>query len=114
MLWADNFITNKGEAFQNHTAPLYPMGTDDRLGDGFVAYSSPHKQWVFDESVNGAQIPSGIYNNGNFINRGDDGLILDFDNGRVMLDASFGENNPSLSGTYSVKEFNFYITNQTE
>ena len=114
MLWADNFITNKAEAFKNHTAPLYPMGEDDRLGNNFVAYSSPHKQWVFDESVDGAQIPSGVYNNGSFIDRGDDGLILDFDNGRVLLDSSFGADNVSLSGSYSVKEFNFYITNQTE
>ena len=52
-----------------------------------MTYSSPHKQWVFDESVEGAQIPSGIYNNGEFIERGDNGLILDFDDGRVILDS---------------------------
>jgi len=114
MLWADNFICNKAEAFQNYTSPLYPMSTDDQLGDGFVAYSSPHKQWVFDSSVDGAQVPSGIYNNETFINRGDDGLIIDFDDGRVILDASFGGANNNLSGSYSVKEFNWYITNQTE
>jgi len=50
MLWADNFITDKAEAFQNYVSPLYPMGVDDQLGDAFVTYSSPHKQWVFDES----------------------------------------------------------------
>lgn len=114
MLWADHFISNKAEAFQNHTAPLYPMGTDDRLGEGFVVYGSPHKQWVFDESVDGAQVPSGIYDGGSFLSRGDDGLMLDFDNGRAIFDASFGANKQGLSGSYSVKEFNFYITNQTE
>ena len=114
MLWADNFVCNKAEAFQNYVSPLYPMGTDDQLGSGFVTCSSPHKQWVFDDSVDGAQIPSGIYNNGTFMNRGDDGLIIDFDDGRVILDASFGDSNTTLSGEYSVKEFNWYITNQTE
>lgn len=114
MLWADNFITDKADAFQNYTSPLYPMGTDDQLGDGFVTYSSPHKQWVFDESIDDVQIPSGIYNNGTFMDRGDNGLIIDFDDGRVILDASFGNNNTTLSGSYSVKEFNWYITNQTE
>ena len=114
MLWADNFITDKAEAFQNYTSPLYPMGTDDQLGAGFVTYSSPHKQWVFDESIDGVQIPSGIYNNGTFMERGDDGLIIDFDDGRVIFDASFGDSNNGLSGSYSVKEFNWYITNQTE
>ena len=114
MLWADNFITDKAEAFENYTSPLYPMGADDQLGAGFVTYSSPHKQWVFDESIDGAQIPSGIYNNGAFMQRGDDGLIIDFDDGRVIFDASFGDSNNGLSGSYSVKEFNWYITNQTE
>jgi len=114
MLWADNFITDKADAFQNYTSPLYPMGVDDQLGSGFVTYSSPHKQWVFDESIDGVQIPSGIYNNGSFIGRGDDGLIIDFDDGRVILDESFGGNSTMLSGSYSVKEFNWYITNQTE
>jgi hypothetical protein len=114
MLWADNFVVDKAEAFQNYVSPLYPMGIDDQLGSGFVTYSSPHKQWVFDESIDGAQIPSGIYNNGSFIGRGEDGLIIDFDDGRVILDASFGANNSALSGAYSVKEFNWYITNQTE
>ena len=114
MLWGDNFITDKGDAFQNYTSPLYPMGADDQLGDGFTTYSSPHKQWVCDSSIDGVQIPSGIYNDGNFIGRGENGLILDFDNGRVILDSAFGETNNTLSGQYSVKEFNWYITNQTE
>jgi hypothetical protein len=114
MLWADNFITDKAEAFQNYVSPLYPMGVDDQLGDAFVTYSSPHKQWVFDESIDGANVPSGIYNNGARLERGDNGLILDFDDGRVILDSSFGANNTALSGQYSVKEFNWYITNQTE
>lgn len=114
MLWADNFITDKAEAFQNYVSPLYPMGVDDQLGDAFVTYSSPHKQWVFDESIDGANVPSGIYNNGVRLERGDSGLILDFDDGRVILDSSFGANNTTLSGQYSVKEFNWYITNQTE
>ena len=114
MLWADNYISDRGEAFQNYNSPLYPMGTDDQLGDAFVAYSSPHKQWVFDESIDGTQVPSGIYNNGEFIERGEHGLILDFDDGRVLLESSFGANNLNLSAQYSVKDFNWYITNQTE
>lgn len=114
MLWADNFVCNKAEAFQTYTSPLYPMGVDDQLGDAFVTYSSPHKQWVFDNSVNGAVVPDGILNNGTQMNRGDSGLIIDFDDGRVILNSEFGANNSNLTAEYSVKEFNWYITNQTE
>lgn len=114
MLWADNYVTTKAEAYQNYTSPLYAMPEDERLGSSFVTYSSPHKQWVFDSNVEGAQIPSGIYDSGDFITTGESGLLLDFDNGRVILDSSFGAEKNSLSTSYSVKEFNFYITNQTE
>jgi hypothetical protein len=114
MLWADNFITDKGDAYQNYQSPLYPMGIDDQLGEAFVTYSSPHKQWVFDSGINGVQVPNGIYNNGEFIPRGESGLILDFDDGRVIFESSFGANNNNLTAAYSVKDFNWYITNQTE
>tara|TARA_R110001592_G_scaffold199554_4_gene448080 strand:- start:1598 stop:2446 length:849 start_codon:yes stop_codon:yes gene_type:complete len=114
VLWADNFITRKADAYTNQTSSLYPNSGDARLGPGLVSYSSPHKQWVVDDSIDGANIPSGIYDNGTFIPRGQNGLILDFDNGRAILDSSFGNEKTTLSGEYSVKDFNFYITNQTE
>lgn len=114
ILWADNFITKKAEAFSNISSQLYANTGDSRLGPGLVSYSSPHKQWVSDESVDGVNIPSGVYDNGTFIPRGQDGLIIDFDNGRVILDDTFGAGKTTLSGDYSVKDFNFYITNQTE
>ena len=39
--------------------------------------------------------------------------MFDFDNGRAIFDSSFGSNR-QITGEYSVKDFNFYITNQTE
>lgn len=113
MLWADNFIARKGEAYKNYTSTFYAM-QDARLGDGYAIYSSPHKQWVFDNSINGAQVPTGIYDNGTLIGRGEHDLSIDFDNGRIIADSSLGLNKSTISGTYSVKDFNFYITNQTE
>ena len=113
VLWADNFITSKGEAFSNQTGIFYSNDSDLRLSDGYISYSSPHKQWVVDQDIEGAIIPSGVYENGNFIPRGQDGLMFDFDNGRAIFDSSFGSNR-QITGEYSVKDFNFYITNQTE
>lgn len=114
MLWADNFLLRKGEAYTNYVSTLYPNTSDDRLGPGLVSYSSPHKQWVFDSSIEGANIPDGIYDNGTFIPRDTEGLKLDFDNGRAILNDSFGSAKDGVSGAYAVKDFNFYITNQTE
>ena len=114
MLWADNFLLRKGEAYTNYVSTFYPNTSDDRLGPGLVSYSSPHKQWVFDSSIEGANIPSGVYDNGTFVPRDTDGLKLDFDNGRAIFDSSFGDSKSTVSGEYAVKDFNFYITNQTE
>lgn len=112
-LWADNFISSRADAFSNQTGMFYANTSDSRLSDGYISYSSPHKQWIFDEDVEGAVIPSGVYENGTFIPRGQDGLMFDFDNGRVIFDQSFGDSH-TLTGEYAVKDFNFYITNQTE
>ena len=114
MLWADHFITSKAEAYTNYTSTLYPNTSDDRLAAGLVSYSSPHKQWVYDASIEGANIPTQILDNGSPINRGDHNLMFDFDNGRVIMDSTFPANKTTLQGSYAVKDFNFYITNQTE
>lgn len=114
MLWADNYLLKKADAFTNHTSTFYPNEEDDRLSPNLVSYSSPHKQWVYDSSIEGVNIPSGVYDNGTFIERGENGLQFDFDNGRALLDSSFGFDHSAVSGSYSVKDFNFYITNQTE
>lgn len=114
MLWADNYILRRGEAYTNYTSTFYAETGDLRLGDNLVSYNSPHKQWVFDEDISSATIPSGIMDEGGEINRGDNGLILDFDNGRAILNSSYGMEKTTVSGSYAVKDFNFYITNQTE
>lgn len=114
VLWADNFITKKAEAFSNKSSSFYANTGDSRLSPGLISYSSPYKQWISDESIEGAQVPSGIYDNGTFIPKGQNGLKIDFDNGRVIFDSTFGATKTTLSGDYSVKDFNFYITNQTE
>ena len=107
MLWADNYIVRKADAFTNFTSTFYANDTDDRLDPTLVGYSSPHKQWVYDSSIEGANVPSGVYNDGTFLSRGDNGLQFDFDNGRALFDSSFGTTNTTVSGSYSVKDFNF-------
>ena len=114
MLWADNYICQRADAFSNFTTSFFADHNDSRLDENLVGYSSPHKQWVFDESIDGAIVPSGVWNDGEFLERGEFGLMFDFDNGRALFDKSFGYEKTRVSGAYSVKDFNFYITNQTE
>lgn len=112
MLWFDNFLLKKGQAFTNKSATFYNY-EDDRLDSRFKAFGSPFKQWVSDSSIVGADIPSGVWVNGFFTGRSPN-VTLDFDNGRALLS---GFNiNPSIpvSGSFAQKDFNVYFTNETE
>ena len=109
-LWFDNFLLTKGEAFSNKTGDFFYY-SDDRLDATYKAYGSPYKQWVTDSSITGATVPSGVYIGGNFSGR-DDGVVLDFDNGRALVSGS--STDLTVTGSFAVKDFNVYITNDTE
>ena len=111
-LWFDNFLMTKGDAYKTYTTKLY-SNPDFRLGNDKVAYSSPYKQWVYDKSITGATIPSGFTVNGTFLPTGTSGMRIDFDNGRIIFNSGV-PTNLNISGTYSVKEINSYVTDQPE
>ena len=111
VLWFDNFLLSKGDAYKNLTSQFYYQ-SDDRFPENKI-YASPHKQWVTDSSIAGATIPNGVYNDGVFIPRGTNGLKLDFDNGRVILDSSFSSS-ANITGSFALKDFNVYVTDQNE
>lgn len=111
-LWFDNFLMRKGEAYKTYTTRLYNY-TDDRLGNAKVVYGSPFKQWVYDKSITGATIPTGFLINGINTPTGTSGMFIDFDNGRIIFDSGVSKT-LNITGTYSVKELNTYVTDQTE
>jgi len=111
-LWFDNFLMTKGDAYKTYTTKLYNY-QDPRLGGDKVVYGSPYKQWVYDKNITGATIPSGFTINNQFLSTGTSGMKIDFDNGRIIFNSgvSTGLN---ITGTYSAKEVNSYITDQPE
>ena len=131
-LWFDNYLQKYGEAYKNKTGIFYNM-SDDRLDSSYNVYSSPYKQFIFDSGLNsgvsnyqGTEGPlvidriSGQREGGTAfeIARGTSGLTIDYDNGRVFFTGDDSGNVPgnalSLSGQFAVKDFNLYMTNQTE
>lgn len=110
MLWFDNYLLRKGQAFSNQTGKFYNY-SDDRLDSRYKAFGSPYKQWVTDSSIVGANVPSGVYVNGSFSGRSNN-LILDFENGRALI--SGVSNTASVTGSFAVKDFNIYFTNDGE
>jgi hypothetical protein len=120
-LWFDHFLLDKGAAYKNFQGTDFYNYSDERIQNKTV-FGSPYKQWVYDKSITDATIPS-ISGNGpagsvTFTNpagntTGTSGLLLDYDNGRVLFDSSV-DTTATISGGYSVKNFNTYVSNENE
>lgn len=108
-LWFDHNLLNNAQAFHNESTLLYSQD-DHRVPNMLVPFASPFKQWVYDSSIAGAQVPTGIYIDGVFTPKSSD-VVLDYDNGRVLLN---GVAAPTVSGNYSAKDFNTYIVSNED
>jgi len=110
IMWMDNILLKKGEAFQNFNSQFYPI---TNIYNGFYSYGLPFKQVVSDSSISGANLLSGVYVNNSFIKVGQSGLTgINPNQGQVYFTGS--QAGKTLSGTYAVKDFNIYLTNQPE
>jgi hypothetical protein len=109
-LWLDHEILTRGEAFINHSGKLY-NSPDPNFPNNSV-YGAPFRQWVYDSSVANANIPSGIFINDSYVARGVNGLNIDFNKGRAILNNGIISNN--VTASYSFKEYNLYYTDERE
>ena len=110
-LWFDNFLLKKGQAHKNYSTDFYYYA-DERVQNK-VVFGSPYKQWVYDKNISDATINPVISGDSGLIAEGTSGLTFDFDNGRILFDSDFNTGN-NISGSFTVKDFNVYIGNQTE
>ena len=112
LLWFDNKLLTKGQAFQNTTGQFYSV-LDDYYG--YYAYASSYSQIVADASVSGVTIPTGLYAGNTLVNVGEGGAnglySIDYNNGRSYWS---GEQSSDVTGSFSIKDFNVFLTNQTE
>jgi len=95
--WFSHTLLQDGEAFFNVTSGTLYSGTDSKYN--LSVFASPYYQWVYDQSVSGALVPS----------TGSWGVQhIDFNNGRTIGAAPTGTIN------YSVKEFNIYASTSSD
>lgn len=110
IMWMDNILLSEGEAYQNYNSKFYPI---TNIYNGFYTYGLPFKQVVSDSSITGANILSGVYINNVFTTVGQSNLTgINPNLGQVYFTTN--QNSNTLSGIYSVKDFNIYLTNQPE
>ena len=112
LLWFDNKLLTEAEAYQNTTGEFYNVSEEYY---GYKTYASTYSQIVSDASVTGATIPTGLYVGNNLVNVGEggsDGLYaIDYNNARSYWS---GNQSSSVTGSFSIKDFNVFLTNSTE
>jgi len=125
-LWLDNYFVKKGEAFSNLSGELF-YKEDFRLPSypedpaGYITYSSEYKQWVYNSDIDNAEIPDGVYidsgDGSKFVQRGQNGLIIDYDNGRILLSGAYYQetyDSLKVEADFAVKDVNVYLASETE
>lgn len=110
ILWFDHHLLDKGQAYRNITQSFTQENNSAIQTSGLTYYKAPQTQWVIDSSIVGANIPSGVTVNGSFVNRGTNGLLIDFENGGCF----YNQTGRSISASYAVKDFNIYKATQYE
>lgn len=112
LLWFDNTLLSKGQAHQNTTGRFYSVSEEFA---GYKTYASTYSQIVSDASISGVTIPTGLYVGSNLVNVGEGaatGLYaVDYNNGRSYWSGTQGSN---VTGSFSIKDFNVFLTNSTE
>ena len=118
-LWFDDRVVRYGEAVESGiNQKFYYSDNSVDLPSNQIAYYSPDRQFV----SNMVDVSSGVYIKQDaespyvFVEQQPNtstGLIIDNDQGRVILNSSMGSN-LEISGDFSRKTLNTYITNESE
>lgn len=116
-LWFDDRVVRYAEAIESGISQQFYYSPDSvDISSNQVAYYSPDRQFV----AGGYNVPSGVYIDStgkyDFVYQepnNSTGLMIDHDQGRVILNSSMGTG-LSISGDFSRKTLNTYITNESE
>tara|TARA_R110002020_G_scaffold449356_1_gene662466 strand:+ start:136 stop:1107 length:972 start_codon:yes stop_codon:yes gene_type:complete len=118
-LWVDDQLTVQAEAITSGVSQIFTysdLATD--VPSNLVAYYAPDRQLMANGTgaarpPYGQNAPSGVYIDTVFTNQFTDNLLIDFDQGRVLLDATRGTD-LTISGKFDRKNVNVYVTNDSE
>jgi hypothetical protein len=111
LIWLDNLICQEGSGHYQASSLFYKTTNQFQ---GLYTYSSPYSQFIYDVSVSGATVMTGIYLNNNFITTGTSGFFgVNYEKGQVYFNTAL-PSSAVISGNFSVKDFNLILTNDTE
>jgi hypothetical protein len=103
----DHKMLKNGQAFVNVDSGHLSFKEDPSFPNKTI-FASQYRQFVSDYSIQGANIPSGVYINNNFIGKNVSGLKIDYEMGRIMFDDNVSKNINNIKCSYAFKEYNIY------
>ena len=110
LLYLDNTILKKGDAYTNVGSTFYPISG---VYNNYYTYAAPYKQIVSDASITGPTQMTGVYLNNTFVVPGQSGLVaINHYDGQLIFSSS--KNAYTISGDYSIKDYNVYLTDKSE
>ena len=111
-LFVDHELLATGEAYSNTSSLFYDQTSSQDRNSGFLTYSSPYQGFVYDSSITGASVPTGLYVGGVFTPVGSGGLeAINYDRGEAYFSSAPVGN---VSGDFSVKDLNLELTSLPE
>lgn len=107
------FINNRllvtGEAYTNVSSRFYPININT---NGYYAYSAPYQPMVYDQSIAGANVPTGVYVNGVFVGVGTSGFVgYNYEKSQALFAAPV---NGTVSGIYAIADYGLAFTSEPE
>jgi hypothetical protein len=121
LLWFDNKLLKQGEGLTNTSGKFYDMVDKWNFGEGYNVYNAPFKQFVYDTSITGATVMTGVTVtdsvSGTAIYNLDSPQVFAINpsEGQIILKTDeFAGDVTDVSGSYSVKEFSVKLTSEPE
>jgi len=117
LMFVDHKVVQKGDAYRDTKSNFFKI---DSLFQDYHVYSAPFKQMVSDVSVTGSSTPtvmSGIYVDGDGpLYVGQSGFdSINYMQGQLYFTGDTDPmNGKTLSGDYSIKDFNVFLTSMPE
>lgn len=110
-LWLDNLLCQEGSGHFPSSSNFYKL---KQQFNNLYTYSSPYSQFVYDVSISGANVISGIYLNGNYVTTGTSGFYgINYSKGQAYFTSEL-PSSTSISGNFTIKDFNVVLTNESE
>jgi len=116
-LWFDDVLVRRNNSYMTQSTGISFVqkvaGTAEDADDippNLDAFYAPFRQLV----GTGPNVSTGVFISGKECNQGTSGMLIDFNEARVLISGGLVASGAPITGAFDTKEVNVYITNDSE